>query len=150
MSKVLMISIKTLKDNYTLDDNIEDKYLLSNIQKGMDFIVRPLLGKKLYNKILLGIENGNLSTENEETLEDIEPILAYFVMSEVVYSTAYKLKNKGLEEGSDSNRFDELVRISKKYKRDSEHYAQILREDLEASCDSKNKSNVYKTGIYLG
>ena len=55
MSKILMISIKTLKDNYTVDDNLDDKYLISNIQKGMDFVVKPTIGDKLHDEILIQI-----------------------------------------------------------------------------------------------
>lgn len=145
-----MISIKTLKDNYTVDDNLDDKYLISNIQKGMDFVVKPTIGDKLHDEILIQINNGNLSESNKAILNQIEPVLAYFVLSEVVYSTAYKLKNKGLEDGSDSGRFDELVRVSKKYLNDSQHYQKLLQKDLEKNCSNSNNKSTYKTGLFLG
>ena len=112
---ILMISIKTLKDDYLIDENLADKYVLSIIKKSQDFIIAPLLDKSIYNQIITQIEEGNLSIVNKSLLGKIEPVIAYYVMSEVVYSTAYKFKNQGLEEGVDSNRFNELVRISKKY-----------------------------------
>lgn len=156
-NKILMISIKTLKDNYTVDDNLEDKYLISNIQKGMDFVIRPTIGDALYDEILVQINNGELSEKNRHILSQIEPVLAYFVLSEVVYSTAYKLKNKGLEDGSDSNRFNELVRVSKKYLLDSQHYQKLLEKELlknefngTNSSDKKSSSKIYKTGLFLG
>lgn len=142
-----MISIKTLKDSYLIDDNLSDKYILPVIKKGQDFIIRPLLGEKLYSQVIEEIENGNLTEDSEDILNKIEPILAYYVMSEVVYSTAYKLKNEGLENNDSSNRFDELVRISKKYLLDSQHYESILKDFIKVPCDKKN---VYKSGLYLG
>lgn len=144
---VLLISIKTLKDNYLIDDNLEDRYLLSNIVKAQDFVVAPLIGDK-YKEIVEQIENGSLTEDNKYLLDKIEPVIAYYVMSEVVYSTAYKLKNQGLEEGANSSRFSELVSISKKYALDSQHYAQILGDYFSKSCSTTNK--VYKTGLYLG
>lgn len=93
------------------------------------------------------IENDSLSDDNKYILDKIEPVIAYYVMSEVIYSTAYKFKNKGLEEGSDSNRFSELVKISKKYLIDSQHYQQILEGYFKkSSCPAKN---VYKTGLNI-
>ena len=70
-------------------------------------------------------------------------------MSEVVYSTAYKFKNKGLEDANNASKFSELVAISKKYLMDSQHYAQILGDYFSASCTSAT-SKVYKSGLYLG
>ena len=146
---ILMISIKTLKDFYLIDDNLSDKYILPVIKKGQDFIIRPILGEKLYSQIIEEIENGILTEVSKDILNKIEPILAYYVMSEVVYSTAYKLKNEGLENNDSSNRFDELVRISKKYLLDSQHYESLLRDFIIIPCDN-NQKNIYKSGLYLG
>lgn len=136
-----------MKDSYLIDDNLEDRYLISNIQKCQDFIIQPILGKSKYAEIIEEISLGNLSTDNKYLLDKIEPVIAYYVMSEVVYSTAYKFKNKGLEEGSDSNRFNELVKISKKYLIDSQHYQQLLEGYFRTNeCGPKN---VYKTGLNI-
>lgn len=148
----LMISIKTLKDRYLIDNNLEDKYIISNIVKAQDFIIQPILGRDKFTEVMVEIESGNLSEDNKYLLDKIEPVIAYYVMSEVVYSTAYKFKNKGLEEGSDSNRFSELVKISKKYLIDSQHYQQLLEGYFERNndCSSKSSTSVYKTGIFIG
>ena len=145
---VLFISIKTLKDKYLIDDNLEDKYLISNISKAQDFVVAPLIGKK-FTEIKEQIENDSLTDDNKYLLDKIEPVIAYYVMSEVVYSTAYKFKNKGLEDANNASKFSELVAISKKYLMDSQHYAQILGDYFSASCTSAT-SKVYKSGLYLG
>lgn len=143
-----MISIKTLKDTYLIDDNLSDKYILPVIKKGQDFIINPLLGQTLYDTIIEQIETDSLSDDNKIILNKIEPILAYYVMSEVIYSTAYKLKNQGLEENVDANRFNELVRISKKYLIDSQHYESLLK-DFVSPC-TKRGTNIYKTGLFIG
>lgn len=145
---ILLISIKTLKDKYLIDDNLEDKYLISNISKAQDFVVAPLIGKK-FTEIKEQIENDSLTDDNKYLLDKIEPVIAYYVMSEVVYSTAYKFKNKGLEDANNASKFSELVAISKKYLMDSQHYAQILGDYFSASCTSAT-SKVYKSGLYLG
>lgn len=147
---VLLISIKTLKDFYLVDDNLEDKYLLSNIVKGQDFIIRPLIGKDKYDELLEQIETDSLTGDNKYLLDLIEKPLAYYVMSEVVYSTAYKLKNKGLEEDVNASRFNELVRISKKYLIDSQHYEQLLGIHMNEICNKGQSTQIYKTGLYIG
>ncbi len=144
-----MISIKTLKDSYLIDDNLEDKYLISNIQKAQDFLIKPIMGELRYKELLEDIEIGTLIINNKIILDKIEPIIAYYVMSEVVYSTAYKFKNQGLEDGVNGERFNELVKISKKYLLDSQHYQQLLSAHFQ-SLECKSSRDIYKTGLYVG
>ena len=73
---ILLISIKTLKDKYLIDDNLEDKYLISNISKAQDFVVAPLIGKK-FTEIKEQIENDSLTDDNKYLLDKIEPVIAY-------------------------------------------------------------------------
>lgn len=149
---IYLISIKTLKDEYLIDDNIEDKYILSNIQKGQRFIINGILGDDKYNEIINQVSSGTTTAQNKLIIENyIQPILAYYVMSEVVYTTAYKLKNVGIENAS-SDRFNELVKISQKYLKDSEQFQQLLKDyicDNNISLDEDGKHETLKTGLYI-
>lgn len=130
---ITFISVETLKIEYLIDDNLDEKYLLSNIKKAQDFSIRPLIGDELYNEIELQIKDNSLTDKNKDLLiKYIEPIIAYYVMSEVVYSTAYKLKNQGLsgDEKSDQYRFSELVKISTKYLNDSRNYEELFKLEM--------------------
>lgn len=153
MTTILMISIKTLKDYYPYDDNIEDKYVIPNIIKGQDFIIRPLIGDTKTDEILSEISNGAVSDTNAEWLKKIEPVLAWWTLSEVLYTTAYKIKNAPVTETSPGvARFEELIKISTRLRRDSEQYSGILTDWI---CGKENIGTApglktYKTGIYLG
>lgn len=155
---ILLISLRTLKEQYLIDDNLEDKYLIPVISKGQDFIIKPLLGNVKYNQLLNDIDNNTVSVDDDELIKKyIQPTLAYYIMSEVVYSTAYKLKNNpDYQSNPDYNRFDELIRISKHYLNDSKTYEQILRTYIYdkgivlSSDDGKGILNSgYKTGLFL-
>lgn len=155
---VLFISIKTLKEQYLIDDNLDDRYIISIIKKGQDFIIKSLLGNLKYKQLINDIDNSNISQSDELLIKEyIQPVLAYYVMSEVVYATAYKFKNNPeYQNNPDTNRFDELIRISKKYLIDSQHYEQILRNYIcsegiiLSSDDNLGVGNSgYKTGLYL-
>lgn len=153
-----MISIKTLKDNYLLDDNIDDKYVISAISKSQDFIIRKVLGVTKYKQLLSDIESGSVNSEDEILLKEyIHPVLAYYVISEVIFATAYKLKNApDYQDNPNTDRFEELVRVSKKYANDSQAYEQILREYIcdnnivLSTTDGPVLKSGYKTGIFLG
>lgn len=148
---ILFISVTDIKDLSVLDDNIEDKYIIPNIIKCQDFIIKPLLGEARYNQMEYQISWNVLSESDKNLLEKyIQPVITYYVISEVVYSTAYKLKNLGLETG-DSSKFDELVKLSKKYLIDSEQYQQILRDYMRDNGISEDPEYTGpKSGLFLG
>lgn len=156
---VLMISLKTLKDEYLIDDNLDDKYIIPVITKGQLFIVKPLLGNLKYDKLINDIYNNTTSSDDEILIKDyIQPVIAYYCLSEVVYSTAYKIKNNPDYQNnpSASERFNELIRVSKHYLNDSNHFEQILRDYISSkgiilsSDDVTGKlNNNYKTGLNI-
>lgn len=144
---VLLISIPTLKEEYLIDENLDDKFVISNIKKAQDFIVREVLGEDKYNQLISDVENQSVSDEDDEFIKEyIQPVIAYYVMSEVVYSTAYKFKNKP----EDVVQFDDLIKISNKYRNDCDKYQQILKEYMCDNAIMIENANTYKTGIFLG
>ena len=152
-----MISLKTLKDSYMLDDNITDKYVIPSIIKAQDFIIRKVLGVTKYNQLISDIESGSINSDDRLLLEYIEPVIAYYTLSEVIFATAYKLKNApDYQDNPNTDRFEELVRVSKKYANDSQAYEQILREYIcdnnivLSTTDGPVLKSGYKTGIFLG
>lgn len=155
MSVVLLISLDTLKKEYLIDDNLDDKYIISNIKKGQDFRLATLIEDTQWNEILLQASTNTLTVKNEYIVKHfLQPILAYFVMSEVIFTTAYKFKNAGMggsEDQPNANRFKELIEISNKYKKDSEHYEMLFKEYIRETGDVQvDNTYVFKSNIYLG
>lgn len=151
MTKILLISPQTLKDEYLIDQNLDENYLLPLITKCQDLIIKPLLGKELYNEIINQFDTDSLTDVNEGLIENyLQQIIGWYVASEVVYATAYKLKNDGITEAS-TDRFNELVKISNHYKRDSEAYQEVLKNYVcENSIQIIPEKSTTDYGIYLG
>ena len=151
-NKIYLISLTTLKNDYPIDNNLEDKFILPNVTKCQDFIIRPLLGEVKWAEVIAQIEAVTVTPANEVLIKEyLQPIIAYYTMSEVIYNTAYKLKNKGTEDSDNQYKFDELVKLSKKYLIDSDQYQSRLKEWM---ClygglvpDARYR---YKSSIYLG
>ena len=148
-----LISPTVLKLEYNVDDNLDDKYLLSNIIKGEDFIVKKILTEEKYNELITQISTQSVSVDNEKLIKQyIKPCLAYYVLSEVVYSIAYKMKNNPDYQNnpSSSERFNELVRVSKHYLNDSKQYEELLKDYM---CDNSltiNEEYKFNSSLYLG
>lgn len=154
MSKIVaFVSFETLKNEFGFDLNTDQTYILPNIYKGQRFIIKPILGDVKYQEISDYIEqfkiDGVSNPELDKLLDDyIAPALAYYVKSEIVFNTAYKMKNQSTEPNGD--RFNELVKISKKYLNDSDAFVNQLKEYM---CDNgipKGEDYVFKSSIYLG
>ena len=150
MTNILLISVKTLKEQYLLDENLDEKYIIANIRKGQDFMIRPLLGDLLYDQLISAVNMGEVTPEFQTLIETyIHPVLSYYTMSELIYNTSWKMKNQ--LEGSTN--MEELYKLSGHYRKDADRYARILKEYLCDSTvlvtDSEGMKEVYKTGLYL-
>lgn len=149
MSKFLLISPTTLKNEYMIDQNLDEGYVIPLIVKCQDLIVKPLLGKILYDEIIEQFDNDTLTDENNTLIENyIQPIVGWYVCAEVVYATAYKLKNEGIES---TDKFNELVKISTHYRKDSDAYQEVLKLYVcQNSIPIVPEKNTTNCPIYLG
>ena len=148
-----LISPTVLKLEYNVDENIDDKYLISNIVKGQDFIIKKILTVDKYDELITQISTNTVSTDNDNLIKQyIRPCLAYYVLSEVVYSTAYKMKNNPDYQNnpSSSERFNELVRVSKHYLNDSKQYEELLKEYMCDNSITTGEDYKFKCSLYLG
>lgn len=152
-TRYCLISPTILKSEYNIDENMADTYLLSNIIKGEDFIIKKILTVDKYNELITQISTNMVSVANEKLIKEyIRPCLAYYILSEVVYSTAYKMKNNPDYQNNPSSteRFNELVRVSKHYLNDSKQYEELLKEYMCDNTISKNEDYKFKSSLYLG
>lgn len=132
MSRILFISPATLKTKYLVDNNLEDDYIVPNIVKVEDFRMKPLLCETTYSTLTLEISGGTLSTLNKRLVDEyIQPMLAYYVMGELIYATAYKLKNEGVGDKDDTNgkeKLKQLFGMSTKFEADGRQYEELLKK----------------------
>lgn len=149
---VYLVSIKTLKQDYNFDENLDDKYILNIIQKGQRFIINGILGDDKYNELLIQVSGNTVTTQNRYMIDNyIKDILAYYTLSEVQFATAYKIKNVGIEQAS-TDRYNELVKIANKYLKDSEQFQQLFEDwlcDNSVILDTEGRKQTIKTGLFL-
>lgn len=153
MKIVTLISLETLKNEYGFDLNIDQQYIIPNIIKGQKFIIKPILGDERYDILIKYVEqfkiDGINNTEYDKLIDDyIAPVLAYYVKSEIIFNIAYKMKNTSVEPNSD--RFNELVKISKKYLDDSDGFVGLLKNYLSDEGIVLGEDYIFRSSIFLG
>lgn len=97
MAKILIISENFIKDNSTIDENVDVKLIRSTIWDCQRDYIKPLLGTDLYNKVIADITSDSL-TGNYKILVDnyISEALLKWVMMESVPTMLYKYRNKSV------------------------------------------------------
>ena len=163
-----MISEQFVKDNSTINENVDVKLLRSTIWDCQRDYIKPILGTDLYDKVITDITAGTLSG-NYKILADeyISESLLKWVMMESVPTMLYKYRNKAVStQDSDNSQpisytamREEMNRWRDKAELRSEDITNYLRandnlfpEYLSNSDedDIYPNDNNYTTSIFLG
>jgi hypothetical protein len=132
----------------------------------------PVLGTALYERLQDGIDDNNLTADEETLLKDyIRDAMIHYTISELADGLSYQIWNKGLTrkttENSEPVSSSEIDDYKAKYKNRAEWYLERLINYLieEAGTGSKfqqyinpgsrvdtfiPKRSAYEIGIYLG
>lgn len=138
---------------YGFDSNTDQAYIIPNIYKCQRFVIRPVLGDDFYNQLLKYVEDVKseiIQQDDELNLlinEYIQPVIAYYVRSEILFSTAYKMKNTSTD---NSDKFNELIKISKKYLNDSEGFLELLKKYMCEKSYIIGEDYKFRSSIFLG
>ena len=65
MARVLLISEKTLKSNGVINNNVDGMYILPAIDYAQDAGLQPIIGTKLYNKLMDLVADGSIQQETD-------------------------------------------------------------------------------------
>jgi hypothetical protein len=131
--EILMIRPSELTEFTVLGGNIDvDKYLpcILDVQRT---VIEPLIGTEKYLIILDGIENANLSVDNQLLLDDyLKPILKHQTCAEYVEIASYVVANGGIfkHQPKDSTIVD---------KSEVQYLAQIQRSKAQRYIDRYTK-----------
>lgn len=117
--KVKFISTIYLKENTTIEDNVDDTKLVPYIYSSQDTHIQQALGTNFYNRLKSGVTQNDLTILEEDFLRDyVQPCLAQWAFYEVFPFLNYKSTNKAVsKESSEFSQPSELDEI--KYLRNS-------------------------------
>lgn len=106
-----LISVADLKGTSIINQNVDEMFLNDAMETAQELYLAPLIGWKLYNRLLDGIIE-NESGETEIDLPDdyynlvidyIQPYLKRQIASNVCPVIDYKLKNAGVVQNTDEH-----------------------------------------------
>ena len=170
MARVLLISEKTLKSNGVINNNVDGMYILPAIEYAQDAGLQPIIGTKLYNKLMDLVADGSIvqSTDYKVLLDEyVTPYLLNKVTADIQIPLNYKLRNQGVVQNQTENTIvptmKDLQYVIQNYEYKAIFYGNRLSDYLmanksklpeyckvDSSADMHSNPNSYKTNIYLG
>lgn len=170
MARVLLISEQTLKSNGVINNNVDGMYILPAIEYAQDAGLQPIIGTKLYNKLMDLVADGSIQQETDYKVlldEYVTPYLLNKVTADIQIPLNYKLRNQGVVQNQADNTIvptmKDLQYVIQNYEYKAIFYGNRLSDYLmankskfpeyskvDSSADMHSNPNSYKTNIYLG
>jgi hypothetical protein len=166
MKKILLISVKDVKENTVVESNVDEKVLINSIWEVQDLELQPVIGKVTLNRLKSEVEQTiiqsgyTLSNADKKLLEDfIKPFLTYATLVYSFIPIHFKFTNKGVMVKSDTQAQSagtkELELLRSHYTGKFENYKKRLidylkeDEDPETNPEPDQDSTYGSTGWFL-
>ncbi len=136
MEEVLLVSEMRLKEYGGLDENIRVEDITYNILSAQDLWIQPILGTKFYNRLKEGVRLDNLTSDENELLQDyVAKTLIFYSIYLMLPVIKYKIVQKGILNGASEEttptNLEELKYLRQSTLDRSEFYQKRLLEFLK-------------------
>lgn len=123
---VVFISADNLKKLGFVQSNVETELLKTTIYRVQKSMIRPLLGRSLYDRLLSGIENNSLNTDEQRLIDDyiIDCIVCAADFRATIHTTI-QIRNKTTGITQDQNQ--------QPLQKDDKRLEDVLRKDYEVA-----------------
>lgn len=167
--KVMLLSEKRLKEDSLVNNNVDTMYIFPAIQIAQELGLQPLIGTRLYKKLVSIVENNCTGEEQYYYLIDeyVIPYLEMKVMADIQIPLMYKIRNVGMVQNSSDNTTIPSMKDAQYlvdfYDNKAKFYANRMTDYIMANLDkypeyfnSTDCSDLpanpmaYNTNIYLG
>lgn len=167
--KILLLSEQRIKADSLVNNNVDSMYLYPAIQTAQELGLQPIIGTKLYQKLLKLVETTPDGNEPYYHLLDeyVIPYLEMQVMADIQVPLMYKMRNVGVVQNSVENTstptLKDMQYLVEFYENKAKFYANRMTDYIKANlvaypeyCKCDNCADMpanpmaYKTNIYLG
>ena len=98
---ILLVSEQRMKEWTSLDNNIRIDVLTPSILNAQSVYIQDTLGSPFYNRLLNGVRDNDLTTDEETFLRDlVGPALMQYALYLIMPNLKYKFVEKGIVSGS--------------------------------------------------
>jgi hypothetical protein len=107
---------------------VDEKLVNPEIMTAQDMFIHPALGTGLYTRLQDGIEDNNLTAQEQDLLDTyITPALVYYTLAELPMGMSFQFYNKGVIRKTGTDQVEpnvqELIEVANRYRARAEFYA---------------------------
>ena len=170
MARVFLISEATMKKNSVVNNNVDGMYLLPAIEYAQDAGLQPIIGTKLYEKLMDLVASGEITGATDYKIlldEYVSQYLINKVTADIQIPLSFKLRNQGVIQQTGDNTYvpsmKDIQYVQQHYQNQADFYGNRMSDYLRAnrlkfpeycsvdSCaDMPSNKDAYNTGIFLG
>ena len=94
---VYFVTENYLKNNTPITKNVDVNDVMPYVATQSRLRIAPILGKYFYDDLLTKYNAQTLSSDEEDLVEYIQPVIAWYSAEDAVFGLSYQLKNKGVQ-----------------------------------------------------
>lgn len=99
-----MIDLDYIKQTTIINDNVDDDLLKHSIVEVQDIYIKPILGTRLYDKLISDIDAQSVTGVYQTLINDyISKAIRQWIIHEVTIDLNYKYTNKAISKQSSDN-----------------------------------------------
>lgn len=101
---IYLIPIQEIKDSTFIDDNVSDKMIKVASLDAQQQILEPVLGSKLYNKLLTDVKNNAVDSTYQTLITDyIWAVLLQATIYKLSYNLLFRITNSSIVKDNNEN-----------------------------------------------
>lgn len=147
---IYFVTEKFLKDITPISANVDANDLAPYVPMSVKTYIQPILGYNFTNDLLAKYNAGTLSTEEEELVEFVKYMTAFYTAYDALPTLTFRISNKGVNsqfgdysssEGVPTVEYlrNELLKFAKKYENDFRAFLNLNKNDYPLYLDKVNK-----------
>lgn len=149
MANAFLIETEVIKELGFIQGNVSDELIAPTLRRVQDIELKKIIGSELFNRLLDGVNNDNLTTDEESLLNSyIRDLLVSACDQKIVNHLIFQLRNSAAGTSKDSFitplSKDERVTLLDDLRKDKEVYSQNLANHLK---DNQDKFPQYKSWV---
>lgn len=140
MKNRFLIPISLIKNKGYTQKNVNDDVITTTLRRVQDINLKTILGTTFYKRLLDGVENSNLNTDETTLIDEyIAPYLVCQVDFRVTNHLAFEIRNKTV--GTTDDQYQKTAsdvnmgKLQDDLRSDSKEYRNVLIGYLKDNCD---------------
>lgn len=143
---IYFVTEQFIKNNTHITQNVDAEDLGPYIHISAITYVQPILGYTFFNDILNKYNNNTLNSDEQELVEFIQYVVAFYAAYEAVPNITFRISNKGIQSQNGQFSNNETLEVLDYIRRNIVKFAKMKEDELrEYLYENEDNFPLYKS-----